>query len=199
MMTSTLSFSTSLRTLLRPSDGSEASSSRISWIGRPSISAPSSFWPKRTPFSVLSPRLAITFDMGSITPTRIGVEAPTSRTKAGAAPAAATATVVSRKRRRFMERLLSGGALADPEVALLDGVIGTEVGGGAVELDAPLVEHVAAVREVEHHSQVLLDEEHGHAARVDALQDPHQALHEQRHEPAGQLVDEHEPRLREQP
>src|SRR5688572_13922775 len=142
MTMSTLSFSTSLRTLLSPSDGSAASSSRKISMGRPSISAPSCLWPNISPASVLSPRAVITLESGSMMPTRMGVAAPTSRTKAGTAAVAARVAVVFRKRRLFME---VSSFSAHAEVARLDVAFLADRVGLAMELDTAVVEHVAPV------------------------------------------------------
>src|SRR6266850_1937517 len=74
------------------------------------------------------------------------------------------------------------------------GVVALDVGGRAREHDAPGLDQVGAVGEIERHGGVLLDEQHADAlALVDGAQDAEQLAHQQRREPEGGLVEQHQP------
>ena len=55
--------------------------------------------------------------------------------------------------------LLLGSRSVDPEVGLLDGLVRLQLGAGALERDRTDLHHVAAMRDVERHQRVLLDEQ----------------------------------------
>src|SRR5690242_2366494 len=54
--------------------------------------------------------------------------------------------------------------VADPEVEFLDVFVALQALGAAVQHDAPAVEHVAEIGDVERHLRVLLDQQHGRPA-----------------------------------
>src|SRR3984893_5325814 len=147
------------------------------------------------PAKVFSPSTANAFESGSSTPILMGSAA---RGAPGNSPAPSpAAAVVVMNRRRFIESSsresgvwTSGGA----EEPRLDLVIAAQGLGRTLELDPALVEHVAAGRERERHLELLLHEQDGDAVPVDSLENLHQGVDQHRHEPAGQLVDQHQAR-----
>src|SRR5262245_22522425 len=69
--------------------------------------------------------------------------------------------------------------VADAEVELLHVLVALEPLGAALEHDAPILEHIAEIGDVESHARVLLDEQHRGAAFVlepadDAVDLPHE-------------------------
>src|SRR5499427_4759532 len=80
----------------------------------------------------------------------------------------------------------------DAEVELLDVVLLEQARACVLHHDAPHLQHVAVVSEVEGHVSVLLHEEDGHALlAVDAADDVEDVLDELRGEPQRRLVEEH--------
>src|SRR4051812_99755 len=187
-ITSTSSLSMSLRTLLTPTLGSAVSSSLTIVYLRPAMSVPASLAPSMKPAYVFSPRTAKALENGSSTPILMG---SCARATAGASVAPRPTAVVLRKWRRFMGSSWAGPS-GDPEVALLDVTVVAERLRAAGELDAALVEHVAPAGQRQRHLEVLLDEQDGDAGGVDGLQILHQRLDQHGHEPARQLIDQHQ-------
>src|SRR3989442_6706960 len=73
------------------------------------------------------------------------------------------------------------------------GVVALDVGGRAREHYSSGLDEVGAVGEIERHGGVLLDEQHADAlALVDGAQDAEQLAHQQRREPEGRLVEQHQ-------
>src|SRR6202022_2695144 len=74
--------------------------------------------------------------------------------------------------------------------------VGEELLASAREADASRLEHVAAVREPERLHEVLLDEQHGGALRVDAANRFEDGLHHERGEAQRRLVEDEQARAR---
>src|SRR5207248_8711996 len=77
-------------------------------------------------------------------------------------------------------RIASSDTSGDSEVARLHAGVGAQRVGRAGELDAALVQHVAAAGQRERHLQILLDQQDRDALGVDRLQHPGERLHHQR-------------------
>src|SRR6185436_1473920 len=85
------------------------------------------------------------------------------------------------------------------EVRLLDVGAGQETVARPLEHDAAILEHVAAVRELERARHVLLDEHDRGAAAVDRLKRLEDQLHRQGREPEARLVQQKKPRAGHEP
>src|SRR5215469_12698894 len=113
--------------------------------------------------------------------------------------AAAARARISRPSRSSSPHLLAlpatGAADArvlDAEIELLDVVLLEQARAGVLHHDAPHLQHVAVVSEVEGHVGVLLHEEDGHALlAVDAADDLEDVLDELGREAEGGLVEKH--------
>src|SRR5215468_4474250 len=86
----------------------------------------------------------------------------------------------------------SDARVLDAEIELLDVVLLEQARAGVLHHDAPHLQHVAVVGEVEGHVGVLLHEEDGHALlAVDAADDLEDVLDELGREAEGGLVEKH--------
>src|SRR6266550_7752249 len=84
------------------------------------------------------------------------------------------------------------------EVSFLDLGISPEGGTGAAEEDAPGLDDVGAVRDLERAQRVLLDQQDRDAVVVDLLDDVEDTVHHLRCKAKGWLVEEKELRLSQQ-
>src|SRR5438552_1290373 len=113
----------------------------------------------------------------------------------GKGPPATTATAGwCRASRRSRGEAPARGSEA--QVRLLDVGVREQVGPGARERDAPVLEHVAPVRELERARHVLLDEEERGARVVHATERLEDELHRHRRQAEARLVEQEEPRPR---
>src|SRR5439155_22325481 len=107
---------------------------------------------------------------------------------------------VRRDERHLSLLVRRGGAargrrsLGETEVGGPDARVGRQRAGGAADHDAPRLENISARGEGERAVGVLLDEEHGHALGVDALDDAEDLPGETRGEAERRLVEEKQAR-----
>src|SRR5262249_9175978 len=92
----------------------------------------------------------------------------------------------------FMTRLLLA------EVGLAHEIGAQQRGGRVLQHDAPGLDHVASVGDLQRHPRVLLDEQDRRALAVDVLHDAEDRLHQDRREPHRRLVEQQQARPRHQ-
>src|ERR1700674_2003777 len=87
---------------------------------------------------------------------------------------------------------------SQPHIGAADQIVVLELGRGAGQPDAPDLEQVGAVDDVEHLGDVLLDDEHGETLGADATDEIEHLLDDQGGETCGRLVHQQEFRARHQ-
>src|SRR5689334_13361727 len=136
-------------------------------------------------------------------PMRIGSPWPlTIAGKPNAEPAAVALTAL-RKRLRLMDiappprsgpgrtlrRAGRPGNRSKAEIRLAHPVVVQQLVPGAAHHDPAILEHVGALRDAQRHGDVLLDEQHGHAAPVEEADGVQHLLHDERREAERGLVE----------
>ena len=86
----------------------------------------------------------------------------------------------------------------DLQPSALDIPIGFECLRRAGEYDPPMAYDIEAVANMERDRQLLFDEQDGNTPAPDLSYDVYQALDDQRRQPLGWLVDQHDPRIAEE-
>src|SRR5215510_8985595 len=81
-----------------------------------------------------------------------------------------------------------GSMPLQPQIGLADEVVALQFARRAGEPDAPDLEQIGAVDDVEHLVDVLLDDEHRQAFGADAAHEVEDLLHDQRGETGGRLI-----------
>src|SRR5436309_15980260 len=105
----------------------------------------------------------------------------------------------SRPLRRASTRKISIASLPlQSEICLAHESIGLELGGHAGELDAPDLEQIGAVDQLEQLLHVLLDDQHGEPFAPDSSHQIEHLLHDERRESRRRLVQQQELRFRHQ-